>query len=87
MSTGFGQADLRVGARDDIGHACVALDRRDRQRALRDDTEAEREQLVDRRLRRGRLAERRQHLTDVAEEHRVGPDDEHAFARQKARCS
>ena len=46
------------------------------------DAEPQREQAVDGRLRRRRLAERRQDLRDVAQEHRVRPDDEHAFARE-----
>ena len=70
------------GPLDHRHHAGVALHGRRLVSVFGDDPETEREQTVDGRLRGRGLAERRQHLADVAQEHRVRPDHEHATARE-----
>ena len=78
-----------IGGRalDHHGHARVALDRGGRFVVIGHDAEAEREQAVDCRLRRRCLTERREHLADVAQEHRVRTDHEHTPARAWPRRS
>ncbi len=71
------------GALDDPGHACVALELGRGTRVGGDDPHA-RLQPGDGRELHVLLAERRQHLLDVAEEHRAGPDQQHALIREAA---
>ncbi len=68
---------------DDAGHARVALQGCDVGRVDGDDTEA-RLQARDRGELHVLLAERREHLFDVAQEHRARPDEEDALVREPA---
>ena len=71
---------LPVGDRllDDRGHARVALELGDVDRIGVADARSRGLQTVERRELHVLLAERRQHLLDVAEEHRARPDEQHA---------
>ena len=75
----FGERTFAVGdgARDELGHAGVALQPRDVRRVAVRRTQA-RLQAVQRRQLHVLLAERREHLLDVAEEHRARADEQHA---------
>ena len=63
-------------------HAQIALDARGRAAVVSEEPRFGHEVGEDRELDTG-LAERRQHLFDVAEEQPVGPDDEHALAFER----
>ena len=67
---------------DDARHPRVALELGDVVGLARADLDLGHEPR-DRRQGHARLAERRQHLLDVAEEQRVRPDDEHALALER----
>ena len=79
-----GHADLSgQGTRQHRGPTAVAFQASDGRVVGRSDPAAD--QSLHRRLGHRRLTERRQHLRDVAQEHRVRPDDEHAsIAEQQA---
>ena len=66
-----------------LGHVGRSLARR-RLGGLRAPRREARVELADRREQDAGLAERGQHLLDVAQERRVGPDDEHAALRELA---
>ena len=83
------QRTLAIGHRlvDDVGHADVALHRGSKRRVGSVDAVARPvdvgHEIAEHDLLDAGLAERRQHLLDVAQEHPVGTDDQHALILQR----